>query len=207
MFQQIRLTGKGHPMPDAHDNSHPASSTVPAAGPTWRRGDWMQTYTGRQFFPMDPRPEDIATADIARSLSMQCRYNGHTTRAYSVAEHSVLISRAVCPEHALAGLLHDATEAYLGDMVKPLKRHMGQYVQIEQNLWQVIAGVYGVPVELPTCVTQADTRILIDERAALLGPSPAPWGTEHLEPLGVSILALPQQQAEALWLGQLDYLT
>lgn len=187
-------------MPDA---AHPGAKT----GPSWSRGEWMQTYTGRQFFPMDPRPEDIATADIARALSMQCRYNGHTSAAYSVAEHSVLISTAVCPEHALAGLLHDATEAYLGDMVKPLKRHISQYMEIEQRLWEVIAATYGVPTELPECVKQADVRILVDERAALLGPTPAPWGTEHLQALGVKIRALPQPEAEALWLARLNELT
>ena len=177
------------------------------SGPTWHRGDWMQTWTGKQFFPLDPKPADIATADIARALSMQCRYNGHTNRLYTVAEHSVLISQAVCPGHALAGLLHDATEAYLGDMVKPLKKNIAQYIEIEQRLWKVIAVAYGIDPQIPACVAAADARILVDERAALLGPTPAPWGTEHLEPLGVTIRALEQPQAEALWLERLAELT
>jgi hypothetical protein len=87
-----------------------------------RRGDWMQTFTGRAFYPLDPRPEDIDPVDIAHALSLICRYGGHSSRFYSVAEHCVLMSHAVAPEHALWALLHDATEAYLGDMIRPLKR-------------------------------------------------------------------------------------
>ena len=57
------------------------------------RGSWAQTFTGRQFFPLDPDPQDIDIVDIAHSLAMQCRYNGHTDRFYSVAEHCVHVSR------------------------------------------------------------------------------------------------------------------
>lgn len=57
-----------------------------------RRGDWMQTFSGIQFYPLDPRVEDVRIEDIARALAMQCRYNGHVTRFYSVAEHSVRVA-------------------------------------------------------------------------------------------------------------------
>src|SRR4051812_20612492 len=90
----------------------------------WLRGDWMQTYTGRAFWPLDAQPEDVDPLDIAAALSMLCRYGGHVSRFYSVAEHCLLMSEAVAPEHALWALLHDATEAYMGDMVRPLKRQM-----------------------------------------------------------------------------------
>ena len=78
-----------------------------------RRGGWIQTYTGRQFWPLDPRIEDIDIHDIAHALSHQCRYSGHCLRFYSVAEHSVLLSHHVAGEHMLWALLHDAWEAYL----------------------------------------------------------------------------------------------
>ena len=66
-----------------------------------RKGDWMQTYTGRQFWPIDPRANEVHIEDIAHALSMMCRYNGHCRTFYSVAEHSVLVSQHVPPEHAL----------------------------------------------------------------------------------------------------------
>jgi hypothetical protein len=65
------------------------------------RGDWIQTATGRPFWPIDPRPEDIDIEDIAHALSMLCRFGGHCLRFYSVAEHSVLLSQYVAPEHKL----------------------------------------------------------------------------------------------------------
>jgi hypothetical protein len=76
-----------------------------------RRGDWMQTFTGRRFWPLDPRGEDVLIEDIAHALSLLTRYGGHCTRFYSVAEHSVLLARAATPENALWLLLHDASEA------------------------------------------------------------------------------------------------
>lgn len=73
----------------------------------------MQTFSGALYWPMDPRPEDVNILDIAHSLSMQCRYTGHVSKFYSVAEHSVHVSNIVPKELAMCGLLHDATEAYL----------------------------------------------------------------------------------------------
>ena len=81
-----------------------------------RIGDWMQTYTGERFWPLDPRIEDIHIRDISMALGKLCRYGGHTIFFYSVAEHSVLVSEYVPEEYALWGLLHDASEAYLSDI-------------------------------------------------------------------------------------------
>lgn len=148
-----------------------------------------------KFFPMDPQPSDIATADIARALSMQCRYNGHTSAAYSWLRALGAHLHSRMPR-ARAG--RPAPRRHRGlprRHGQPLKRHISQYMEIEQRLWR--SSQPPTPTELPECVKQADTRILIDERAALLGLSPAPWGTEHLEPC-VIIRALPQPQAEAL---------
>lgn len=75
---------------------------------TERIGDWIQTFTGRQFWPLDPQPDHIDIADIAHALAHDCRFGGHCRRFYSVAEHSVLLSRAVAPEFRLAALMHDS---------------------------------------------------------------------------------------------------
>ncbi|MDI1288693.1 MAG: hypothetical protein PSX37_01920 [bacterium] len=99
--------------------------------PTLRIGDWMNTFTGQKFYPLDPRADEVHAPDIAKALSQICRYGGHTSQHYSVAEHCVLMSLAVAPEHALFALLHDATEAYVGDMVRPLKQALPEYRAIE----------------------------------------------------------------------------
>ena len=72
-----------------------------------RRGEWIQTFSGGRFWPLDPRPEDVYIGDIAHALSMKCRYAGHTTFFYSVAEHSVHVCRHAPAEHKLWALLHD----------------------------------------------------------------------------------------------------
>lgn len=183
------------------------TATDPLA--TTDRGDWMQTFTGRAFYMMAPEAEDIDPVDIAHALSLLCRYGGHVQRFYSVAEHCVLMSYAVSPENALWALLHDATEAYLGDMIRPLKRSMSLYVETEDHLMGVICDRFGLDWGMPGEVRDADARILHDERAALLGPSPRPWNAalEALEPLDVQVMGLAPDMIEALYLARFYELT
>lgn len=179
----------------------------------WGRGSWMQTFTGRQFFPLDPAADEVDPSDIAHALSLICRYGGHTLRFYSVAEHCVLMSHAVADEHALWALLHDATEAYVGDMVRPLKHHLPQYQAIEARVWDVIALRFGlrgfnqVTPAMPVEVKEADNRILLDERAALLAPPPHAWQQDGLEPLGVRVQGWPPEVAELRYRARLQELT
>ena len=136
-----------------------------------RVGDWMMTFTGRKFFPLDPRPEDIDLRDIGWALAHQCRYNGHGRFYYSVAEHSVLLSRHF-GQGTLAreALLHDAAEAYIGDVIRPLKRSLPQFVEIEANLERVIFDRFNLPSTIRDQVKAADTAILTDERNRLFDP-------------------------------------
>jgi hypothetical protein len=117
---------------DADGVRHPVLNSASTEPP--RTGDFMQTYTGRQYWPMDPRPHEVYIEDIAHSLSLQCRYAGHCIKFYSVAEHSVLIARHLAatraPEVAFAGLLHDAPEAYCVDIPRPLKPYLTNYKAI-----------------------------------------------------------------------------
>lgn len=167
----------------------------------------MQTYTGLKFYPMDPHPEDISSLDIAHSLSLLCRYNGHVQRFMSVAEHCVLMSEAVSPENALWALLHDATEAYVGDMVKPLKRSMPEYVAVENKVMECIAQHYGLGSSMPAEVKEADLRILINEREALLTPTSFLWeATVGLEPLPVTVEGWAPREAEERYLTRLTEL-
>jgi len=151
-----------------------------------RKGDWIQTYTGKQFWPLDPRPEDVDIKDIARSLSMQCRYNGHCARFYSVAEHSVLVARQASPKNRLAALLHDAAEAYLCDLPRPVKHSVSGYAEAEAAVERAIAERFGVTWPWPDEVKYLDTCILHDEKAQLMRPEPAPWRLPG-EPLGVRV--------------------
>lgn len=167
------------------------------------RGDWMQTFTGRAFFPLDPSLDDIVIEDIAHALSMLCRYGGHVRGFYSVAEHCVLMSRAVAPQNAMWALLHDATEAYMGDLIRPLKRQMPAYAEAEADLMLAICTRFGLPFDCPAEVKAADTRILRDEREALLSPPPLPWlAVEEVEPLGVHVVGHAPWAAERLYLDR-----
>jgi uncharacterized protein len=139
------------------------------------RGPWIQTFTGRQFFYGDPRLADINIVDIAQALSQQCRYAGHTKRFYSVAEHSVAVaSRFADPELRMIGLLHDATEAYMLDLPKPLKDMLPDYSRYENALWGVIAEKFGLPGDIPAEIHEADRRMLVTERPFLFR-NPHPW--------------------------------
>lgn len=166
--------------------------------------DWMQTYTGRAFYPLEPIASDIDPVDIAHALSLLCRYGGHVRRFYSVAEHCVLMSDAVAPEHALWALLHDATEAYMGDLIRPLKLAMLTYRTAEDRLMSVICARFGLDPVCPAEVKAADNRILRDERDALLGAPPLPWSSiEEVPALGVVIEGLAPVVAEHRFLARL----
>ena len=145
-----------------------------------RFGSWMQTYTGRQFWPMDPRASEIDIEDIAHSLSMQCRYAGHCEAFYSVAEHSVHVAewlQAGGMPHlvVLQGLLHDAPEAYLVDVPRPVKPFLTGYKAAEEAVWKQVALRFGIPETLSPAVHEADSRILHDERAQNMRPCATDW--------------------------------
>lgn len=139
------------------------------------KGDWMQTFTGRRYHPADPHYSDFDIEDIAQGLSNCCRYAGQCNRFYSVAEHSVHVSRVVPAEHALQALLHDATEAYIGDVTRPLKSELSQYKEIEVRTWREIALCFTVNVELDASVKYADNAVLLAERAVLFDHDVGAW--------------------------------
>lgn len=191
-----------------------SSAPHPPTG-SWHRGDWMQTFTGRKFYPLAPSFADVSIRDIAHALSLLCRYNGHVDRFYSVAEHCVLISRAIEPsKHALAALLHDAAEAYVGDMIRPLKRSMPDYMHAEVRVMTAIAYRFGLPItpqsyySMPSAVRDADNRILLTERSALMSAAPPDkWAVEDLTPLDVVIEGWAPAIAEQQYLQRFRELT
>ena len=156
---------------------------------TDRKGDWFQTFTGKKFYPFDPRLEEICIEDIAHSLSLLCRYNGHVREFYSVGQHSLRVymvfkglvagtELAEDKKAQLCALLHDATEAYCGDMIRPIKRGMPNYKDMENNLWACILDhfeleetwLFGKGKNRYVCdyVKEADEIMLATERRDLM---------------------------------------
>jgi 5'-deoxynucleotidase YfbR-like HD superfamily hydrolase len=130
---------------------------------------WIHTYTGRKFWPLNPRVEDIHIQDIAGALSKINRFGGHSIRAYSVGQHCILGSYEVerltkDPVIALAFLLHDASEAYLGDVVRPVK-HLPEfafYREAEAKMNKVIEEKFNVSLD-QAIVHEIDNLMLLTE--------------------------------------------
>jgi len=163
-----------------------------------RKGSWIQTYTGRAFWPLDPREEEICLEDIAHSLSHQCRFAGHTREHYSVAQHSVLVANLVPSQHALWGLLHDASEAYLVDLPRPIKNNgsIGYlYRKAEKNLMDVVCRKFGISINQPSCVKVVDDLILSTEARDLMGPAPKAW-ENAIKPLPMTIVPMSAEQSK-----------
>jgi hypothetical protein len=161
---------------------------------TERAGGSILTFSGVTFWPLDPRPEDIAIEDIAHALSNLCRFTGHTRRFYSVGEHSVRVSEALeGTGFELWGLLHDASEAYLGDVARPTKYAVDgfgdAYRAAEYRLHRCVADRFGLSFPEPAMVKAIDNRMLRAEQRdlmpvsadELLAPDELAW-PETIEP-------------------------
>lgn len=164
--------------------------------------DWIQTASGDAFYPLRPTLESICLADIAHGLSNLCRYGGQCRRFYSVAEHSVLLSYAVPPSLARWALLHDASEAYLVDIPKPLKPFLPQYREAERRLAELIAARFGLEWPEPIALHTYDTRILHNEQAALHPNPPQPWNVPGSPLEGITITGWLPLQARARFLAR-----
>lgn len=165
-----------------------------------RQGGWMQTYTGRQFWPLDPRPEEIDIDDIAHALSNICRFTGHCEHFYSVAEHSVLTTYLVSQENALWALLHDASEAYICDLGRPVKQFIPQYTEIENRLMYAVCERFNLPVDKPSEIKRADNVMLATEATTVMGSHPADWLLAEYPSRSVEIQCLRPAAAEKLFL-------
>jgi 5'-deoxynucleotidase YfbR-like HD superfamily hydrolase len=163
-------------------------------------GDWIQTYSGKKFHVINPTVDEVDIGDIAHALSNICRWTGHCKEFYSVAQHCVLVSNMLPPELALWGLLHDATEAYIGDMNRPLKlsEGMGRYREVESLVMSVIAKKYGLDEVMPQLVKEVDNRMLQTEAEYLLSTRVDNW--KIAEPYDFSINAVHPRVAKAMYL-------
>jgi uncharacterized protein len=128
----------------------------------------IRTYTGRYINVFDPQPDCISIIDIAHALSHQCRFGGHVPYFYSVAQHSMAVAACCSVKNKLAGLLHDATEAYLCDIPKPIKRHLPDYKKVEELLMRAIALRYGFQYPFHDEIKMYDKIILEKEHNELI---------------------------------------
>jgi hypothetical protein len=190
---------------------------------------FIRTFTGKKFWPLAPRPGEVDIEDIAHALSLVCRFTGHTYCFYSMADHSLRVSKLAeqltmaehgalslrvkaAREMALWGLLHDASEAYLCDMPSPLKRAPGLeqlYKGFERNLMEVIAERFDLSPHEPSVVKDADRILLNTEMRDLMDvptEDAAEWqcGSEQLPE---TIFPMDPQHAEVEFMRRFEALT
>jgi hypothetical protein len=161
------------------------------------------TASGQYFNLETPEPSDINIDDIAHALSNICRYTGHTRVFYSVAQHATLVSRVVPEECALYGLLHDAAEAYIGDVSRPLKALLPDYRLLEVGVEAAVFRRFRLTQPMPAVVKHADLVLLRTEQRDLLGADRHVWqSTEGLEPLPIVIDPMPPAVARNAFLAR-----
>lgn len=185
---------------------------------------WILTFTGRRVWPLDPRPEDICIEDIAHALALTCRFTGHCREFYSVAQHSVLVSCYVADQGGdaslqLAALLHDASEAYLPDVARPIKGRLlvecpdavmvtaVSFRAAEDELQDSVAAAFRLTASFShPLIKQADIALLLAERRDLLPDDGNDWrsalGAEKVSVWRPTILPWEPKHAEARFLAE-----
>lgn len=163
---------------------------------------YISTYLGNRFYLLNPRIDDVVIEDIAHGLAYQCRFNGQTRTFYSVAQHSIIVAELVPAEQRLAALLHDAAEAYLGDMVKPLKLLLPEFSSIEFQVSSIIAAKFGLPgFDFPE-IKRADLIALATEKRDLMPYSTESWESlRGINPLLQIIEPMSPEEAKSAFLA------
>lgn len=157
----------------------------------------IQTFSGGYFNFRAPEAHHFNIYDIAHALSNICRFTGHTTAFYSVAQHCVLVSLIVPKPLALKALLHDAAEAYLGDVSAPLKAVLPDYKAIENRVERALLAHFGVDPTFDPIIKHADLRALVTESRDLMV---RPIETPGVEPTAYSITPLSPGEAALVFL-------
>lgn len=174
-----------------------SQAVAPARRPEFR------TRSGKSFDFFEPHKNEMTIEVIAHALSNICRFGGHTSTFYSVAQHSVLVSYVVPAEDAYDGLMHDAAEAFTGDIASPLKELLPDFRDIERRVEAAVWGHFGVTMPLPRSVKDADLALLVTECRDLMPDGPDGRLTiDGIEPLCIAISPLNPGDARALFLNR-----
>ena len=175
----------------------------------------MQTFTGKMFDVFDPDPNQIDIFDIAHHLSLMTRFNGACKWFYSIAQHSINCSQRAADYHyprpseeklALALLMHDAAEAYVGDIVRPIKRKITDFSVVENGVMDAINTRFDLPpvAEIrgyKAAIKEVDNRMLVTEKLQLMDPN-VRWAIEDIfEPYDLELELWQPRAAEMLFLS------
>lgn len=180
-----------------------------------RAGDWVQTYSGHKFWPLDPHPEEIHLVDIAHQLSLKCRFNGAVRELYSVAEHSVRVSYVVETlgggvDDQLCAMFHDAGETWLPDVPRPIKRgggNLGPMLQeVEKQVLRQVARRFDLPWPFSPTIKQADNIMLATEARDLMDQKIIHEWYLPEEPIVDEIVPMTSTDAEDWFLARYDAL-
>lgn len=176
--------------------------------------DFVETRTGKRVSVQDPKPDQFDIKDIAYALSNTCRFNGHCAGFYSVAEHSVAVALRLPVDLRLAGLLHDATEAYLGDIPSPIKQFLNDYRVIERRFEEAIIRTFDLELTANDWqqVKTADIDALFTEAHFLIPSQGKDWTffqgpVKHSVRYDLAPMCLPPQEAFKLFMGLFHKLT
>ena len=166
--------------------------------------NWLQTFTGARFYPSDPRPADIHIEDIAHALSYINRFGGHLPEPWTVAQHALVMAEFAPPRLRLATQMHDSPEAYLGDVVKPLKQMLPEYQRLEGTVYRAIFDRFeiGEPCEricLDPIVEELDLRMLVTEAQQFIPHRIDAWDEQiGVEPLDVDLKSLRGESPQSV---------
>lgn len=168
---------------------------------------WMSTASGTRFDLTDPKPQDVHLTDIAHALSHLCRWTGHTWELYSVAQHSVLVAEHVPDRLKPLALLHDAHEAYLGDLSRPVRdcltRGRGEFQALKAWIDRAIFRRFGLDwpchADFRT-IKVADDRALATEARDLVNTDGEPWWEAIAKPFPSTLAGARPRVARAAFL-------
>lgn len=173
---------------------------------------WIETHSGIKFEFLNPTPDMIVIEDIAHALAHQCRFNGHVSKFYSVAEHSIECSGLVPDKYKLQALMHDASEAYITDIASPVKQYLSNYKQLEKVVMDAIANKFGFEWPMSAETANADLVMLSEEAKNLMPGKGDNWNMwEDIPRPGLlswfKPACLSPTVAKRLFLQRFEYLT
>jgi 5'-deoxynucleotidase YfbR-like HD superfamily hydrolase len=170
------------------------------------KGPTITLASGRLFDFVDPQGSEFTIEDIAHGLAHICRYAGQCKRFFSVAEHSILVSETV-HEFAYEALLHDAAEAFLGDITRPLKQLLPEFRRVEARVEVAIVDRFGMDPRFRKIVKEADLRVLAAEQAQVMAPGCADWAiAARIQPAPVIVRHLDPPTAKREFLSRFEQL-